>query len=284
MAQHESLDLAGQGAIVSRPTRASRNRLLVLARGGSSSGFYAYVTSILYGVDVAAGEVTWNDFNQPMRDLIDFLAERGYVVVSPMLYDSAQTGKASQGAEFGNDASTTQLANVITAAQALPGVGAGKYGLLSFSMGSATISNYVRRFGQTNVAGMLSFCPLSNLSVDFRGTDAAPASLYAAVNLSHGIGGAAGTTACDAAWAPIAAVKEPYVIAASVTIPWGLWTNDNDALTPSVDAYLNPAIPAQYRNRRAMGNGSTAGTIAGHDFSRIVAKDVHDYLDTWAWG
>ena len=284
-AEHLLTTLAGQTAVISSQVRPTESRLLVFARGGSASVTHAYATDIRFDASDIATGVTWNQFHAPLRLMIDYLVERGFMVVTPALFDASLIGTVAQGGESGNDASTTLLASVITEAQALPGVASGNYGLISFSMGCPTIANHARRVSYTGIAGMLSICPLGVLE-EFRGRDAAQGISYAGINLAHGIGGVAGTTACDAAWDDIAAVKEPAAIAPNVTFPWGIWSNDNDTAVPPADHadVVNAAIPSQYRNRVAMGNGVATSPIGGHDYSQIDGAEVYAYVSTWNWG
>jgi hypothetical protein len=286
MAVHEQITLAGQSAVLSRSLRPSKNRLIVFARGGTPYATFAYATDIKYAAadDVISGVVTWNQFHEPLRLMIEYLAERGYIVVTAPLYDTSLGSTAAQGGEYGNDASTTLLASVIADAKTRIGLSTEKYGLLSFSMGCATIANHARRVGFTGIAGMLSFCPLGVIE-ELRGRFATPGTYYAAVNIAHGLGLPSGTSNTDTLWDAIAAVKEPKNIAPNVTFPWGVWSNSNDLSVPEATQadVLNAAIPSQYRNRVTMGAGVITSPINGHDYSQIRGKDVHDYISTWSW-
>jgi phage tail protein X len=286
VAHHEITTLAGQGATISRPNRPSTNRLLVLAHGGGLTFDYATNTDPVVV-----------PFYAPLYEMIDYLCYRGYVVVSPAAYD-ASLG-ANQGAADGNDASTTQFAAAITAAQALPGISTGKYGLLSISAGAMTITNHVRRVGQTNLAGMLSFLPAVQMPA-YRGTDAAGgADAINGVTSYNGINAAfaalatsLGKSTNDAFFTTnVYPVYNPQVIAATITVPWGFWTNSSDTLAPPAQSnVVAPLVPNGKGTRFDMGPGLMGESVPNannsfcHNFSEIVGKEVHDFLDTWIWG
>jgi hypothetical protein len=273
--------LAGQNANVAYPTRMATGRLIILVHGGGLDYEFACVAP-------ANGSQAYTRF----QELIDFLTVRGFVVACPALYDTSLP-LLNWGDTFGNDASTTQLASVVTAAKALPNVSQGKYGLITFSAGCMTVANHVRRQGNSGIAGMLSICPAANIGW-YRGTDASHGTgstageAYGPVNQAHGIGGANGTTTpCDSAWNAIAAVKEPSVIAPTVTIPWAFWTSSNDPqAVPTQGALTMSALAASVGNGmgtwRDMGNTDTNVNI-GHNTLNVNPVDVLNLLETWPW-
>jgi dienelactone hydrolase len=267
--------LAGQGANVSFPNRTSTGRLVIFVHGGGLDYEFATVMPSL-------GSQAYTR----IQELIDYLTFRGYVVVCPALLDTS-LGALTQGDHFGNDASTTQLASVITAAKALPNVSQGKYGLIGFSSACLTVANHARRVSSAGIAGMLSLCPAFNISF-YRGRDAAQGSAYANVNAAHGV-------ANDAAWDLKVPTFEPAAIAPSIAVPWGLWSSSNDPAAPPSQSATAPAsqvgltasgiaalVPGGKGSWRDMGATNT-GVNLGHNTVLVEPKDVQDFLETWAW-
>lgn len=221
-----------------------------------------------------AGEI-WSYISDPaitwprLRDTARYLAERGYAVCTPALMDMSL---GSPGQTWGNDASTTQLASVITAAKALPGVSTGPYALLGTSMGGVTALNHARRVSYSGIAGILGLAPAVAIS-PYRGTDAAPGGSYTYVNAAYGV-----TT--DSQWETAKPPYEPLNFGSSITFPVGIWTNSNDLIaTPGLaDAFA--ATNSTYITRTNL--GSSAGTY-GHDFDLVVPELVHEWLDGLVW-
>ena len=272
MAFHQFTTLAGQSAIISRSSRPSTNRLLVFCHGGMSLN--------------EEWQVQTNDatlwVTQKMKDLTNYLVDRGFAVVTPALFDTALT---FPGTTMGNNPSTTQLDAVITAAKALPGISSGKHGFMSWSMGANTILNWIRRFGQTNLAGTLMFLPnVGALSVG-RGTDAAQGSGYGLVNNAFAaLAASLATTTNDAFFnTSVYPVYDPPVIAPTLTKPVGLFTNADDLTTPpSLSDSFAALMPNGLATRFNMGTSS--GLNSGHNFERIPSKESHEYLSTLNWG
>lgn len=278
--------LAGQAATVSWPTRTSTGRLVVFVHGGGLN--YDFATA-----DPAAA--TSSAAYTRIQELIEYLTFRGYCVVCANLLDTSLTA-LNQGDTFGNDVSTTQLANVITAAKALPNVSQGKYGLVGFSSACFTNANHIRRVGNSGIAGLLNFCPSFVMDL-YRGSDAAhggpsPQGIaYAALNAAHlqtAVSGFnAGTTVNDAKWAVVKGIYEPAVIAPTVTVPWGFWSHSNDPIAPPTQASTTlAALAALVPNGKGtwLDMGATdTGVNLGHNTLHVEPKTAHDFLETWSW-
>lgn len=246
--------LAGQPADVAIPFGVGRTRLVVICHG-AGLGFEYLTTDVI------------NATYAPMAPLLRMLyflgLSRDYSVVSPALHD---TSLVNDGDTFGNNASTTQLNNVITAAKALYGVGAGKVALLGVSMGNVTIFNYFRRFGGSGIAGMLGIVPVTDLEWQY----AIPAEKTA-------IDAALGTTTYAGA-----STYDPKVIAPTLTVPWRGWTNSNDTDAPaSQSVTLAGLIPNGLGAYEDRGEGSPA--LNGHDFSGCDGRDLLNWLNSLTW-
>jgi hypothetical protein len=273
--------LAGQNATVSWPTKTTTGRLVIFVHGGGLNYDFATADPLASTSSAAYTRI---------QELIAYLTLRGTcTVVCPNLLDTSLTA-INQGDTFGNDASTTQLANVIAAVRLLPNVSQGKYGLIGFSSACFTMANHIRRVGNSGIAGMLNLCPAYNISF-YRGRDASQGSVYTPINAAHGIA----ATGSDSAWDAIAAVKEPWIIAPSVTVPWGLWSDSNDPAAPPSQSATAPAaqvgltlsaLAAQVGNNAGiwvdMGATDTNVNI-GHNTVNVNPANVLAFLDTWSW-
>ena len=246
--------LASQDATVVQPARNQGGRLVVFAHGAGTT--YAFSNDL---------GITW----PTLRATSFLLAERGYVVVTPALLDTAL---GSQGHTWGNNASTTQLDSVVTAAKALPGCGAAKYALIGCSMGFFTVANHARRKSYAGIAGVLGLAPACKINTH-RGTDAAQAANYATVNSAYGV-----TT--DAGWNAIKATYEPIDFGTNFTCTVGLWTNSNDTVAVPSEADTLSATNATWMTRVNL--GVSAG-VNGHDFDLVTSASVDTWLGGLAW-
>lgn len=238
--------LAAQGAVVVRPSSGATSRLIVICHGADWT--YEYPT-------VAALE--W----APLQETMNYLVERGYAVVCPALLDTSLSASppTTWGQTFGNNVSTTLLSDVITAAQALADIGSGKIALFGISMGNMTIFNYCRRFGQSNVAGILGIVPVCDSEWQYVSNGAKP-------QMDLALGAATYQSTYD-----------PKVIASTITVPWLGWTNTADTSAPPAQAVtLAGLIPGGLGSTESRGAG-------GHDFTGCDGQDAHAWLDTLNW-
>lgn len=299
MARHEHVTVAGQGCVISRPNTPSTGRLLVLCHGGGLDFSYA--------INCDPATVP---YYRRLYDMIEYLCNHGFVVASPANYDTSLSA-ADQGSASGNPATTTQNSAVITALRSSPlqeqfGIGGGKYGFLTISAGVMIAANHARTVGQSNIAGILSFLPAVN-GPFYRGTDDGGDGPGGDPAGTDGIAGPAGYATTNAAWEDLATSLAttpndafftntvyptywPAAIAPSITVPWGFWTNSNDVLAPPAHSDTVAAlVPNGLGTRLDMGPAlmgeasANAANIYGHNFSEIVASEVLDFLDTWAW-
>lgn len=251
-----SITLASQGAVVVQPLRGSVTKLFVLCHGAGTD--YAYPT----GVPPSPYSAEWDG----LKETIYYLAARDYTVVCPALLD---TSLGLQGHTFGNNASTTKLSDVITAAQALDGVGDDKIVLAGISMGNCTTMNYIRRFGSSGVAGLVGIIPVCDLEWQYTDNGASTA-----VNAALGVANYASAASYD-----------PKVIAADIDVPWLGWTNSNDESAPPEQAEtLAGLIPNGLGVAEDRGAGTGHADLNGHDFSRMSGRDLHNWLSaltTW---
>lgn len=258
MARVRILTLAGQNAVVVQPTNGATTKLFVLCHG------YGYGYDYPVGILPSPYQTEWD----ALRETINHLAERGFTVVCPALWDLSLGGSAI-GDTFGNDASTTQLDNVITDAKALPGVSStNKIVLAGISMGNITTMNWARRFGQSTLAGLFGQIPVCDMQWQYVSNGAA-----SAINAAHG----------TASYAAVAD-HDPKVIAADITVPWLAWTNDNDQSAPPSQAVtLAGLIPSGLGSAVARGNGTGHADFNGHDFTRMVGADLLTWLNTLSY-
>lgn len=246
--------VASQGCATLYPLNGSTGRLVVVAHGAFTS--YNFVTD---------QSVSW----PKLRDMAYYLAERGFVVAVPELSVAAL---AVPSQPWGNDASTDQLDSVVTALQALPGVGADSIALIGCSMGGVTCLNHARRQSYAGIAGILGLAPAVAIS-PYRGTDADQGGSYAAVNSAFAV-------ANDTAWDAAKVTYEPINFGDEFTFPVALWTNSNDLLATPGLADLMEATNTTWISRADL--GESAGT-SGHDFDLVVPSDVHDWLESLTW-
>ncbi len=249
-----STSLASQLATVARPMPGGTGRLVVVCHGAGTA--YDFV---------ADHGVSW----PTLRTTAYWLAERGYTVVVPQLIDSSL---ASAGQTWGNNASTTQLDSVVTAAKALAGVSAGNYALIGCSMGALTALNHARRKSYTGIAGVLGLIPATVIN-SYRGTTAAPGSNYAEINAAFGV-------SSNGQWNAVRATYEPANFGASFTFPVGLWTNSNDTFAPSSDAAALAATNATWITQTNLGVSAGA---SGHDFDLVTPDAVDSWLAGLSW-
>lgn len=245
--------LNSQLATIAQPVNGM-GRLVVFCHGAGTT--YDFI---------ADHGVTW----PTLRATANFLAARGYVVVTPELIDSTLT---SVGQTWGNNSSTTRLGDVVTAAKALPGVSQGKYALVGMSMGGLTVFNHARRLAYAGIAGVLGLIPATDIQ-SHRGTDGVQGANYAEINNAYSV-------ANDAGWDAIKATYQPANFGANFPFKVGLWTNSNDLVATQARADLLVATNGTWISRTNL--GVSAGG-SGHDFDLVTPAAVHTWLDGLSW-
>lgn len=246
--------LASQYAVLVRPSNGATGRLVAVCHGAFPA--WNFVTD---------HSVSW----PKLRDMAFYLADRGYAVLVPEL---SVAGLVDPFDTWGNNASTTQLDDVITAAKALPGVSAGNYAVIGCSMGCVTALNHIRRKSYSGIAGVLGLAPAVAIS-PYRGTDAAQGSFYAEVNSAFAV-------ANDAAWEAAKTPYEPIAFASAITVPVALWTNSNDLVaTPTLADLMRDGNPTMISRT----NLGVSGGASGHDFDLVSPDAVANHLAGLAW-